>query len=186
MKRGLISAGAFLALLVIVAISRHAINSSTTTTTTTVPISNIPAACAAKDFTGTWANGEGAAGTIYASVTFQYNGTTTCSIDGTPQIVLYDENGEALPTNVVPATSTSANFSAPAANEPARTLTIKPGDTTNMAFWYSDVPSGTETSCPSATSMKVGLPAGPVSIIVTPPYALQPCDGGQLTVSPFY
>ena len=186
MKRGLISAGAFLALLVIVAISRHAINSSTTTTTTTVPISNIPAACAAKDFTGTWANGEGAAGTIYASVTFQYNGTTTCSIDGTPQIVLYDENGAALPTNVVPATSTSANFSAPAANEPARTLTIKPGDTTNMAFWYSDVPSGTETSCPSATSMKVGLPAGPVSIIVTPPYALQPCDGGQLTVSPFY
>lgn len=186
MSRGLKVAGLLVAVVIIFALSRHAIVGSNTTTTTSSSIVKGPAACVAKNFTGTWENGQGAAGTIYASASFQYNGTKTCTIKGTAQIVLYDANGQALPTNVVDATSTSANFSAPAANKPASLLTLQPGDTTSMSFWYSDVPTGTETTCPSATSMKVGLPKGLVSIVVTPPYALQPCDGGQLTVSPFY
>jgi len=47
------------------------------------------------------------------------------------------------------------------------------------------VPTG-NTACESAVTLSVQFVAGGAAVPVTPQYAVQPCDDGQLWVSPFY
>jgi len=185
----------FFAFVVIIGIVRYEATSkkttttSTSTSTTAVATSTIasnPTTCSPSNFTGQWENAEGAAGTIYASVTLTYQGSQPCQVEGYPHITLISSSGTALATTVTDATSTSANFSNAAANNPPSLVALSQGSTTSFSLWYSDVPTGSETACPSAGALAIGLPIGSNSISVTLPYAIQPCDVGHLTVSPFY
>jgi hypothetical protein len=62
---------------------------------------------------------------------------------------------------------------------------LNQNSTTNFSLAYSDVPTGA-TACESAVTLSIQFVAGGPAINVTPQYAVQPCNGGQIWVSPFY
>lgn len=198
MRRGLISVAIFVAFVAIFTLSRHAIHSSTTTTTTTAKIATttssttstapVSANCVASDFSGTYNEGEGAAGTIYASVTLTKTTAGTCTLKGWPILTLQDRLGALLKSTGVdvPSSSSGFQFVTPSqANAAPKTLTLSLNQTTNFSLAYSDVQSGT-TACESAVTISVQFASGGAAVTVTPTYVVQPCNNGQVWLSPFY
>jgi hypothetical protein len=200
-RRGLTSLAIFLAFVVIITVSRHVIDrpSSTTTTTTasvttttesatTTTTSAIAATtCQGSAFTGVFNEGEGAAGTIYASVTLTKQTAGTCAIKGWPILTLQGKSGAILPLSLVDQ-SGSANviqFSSAQANDAPTLLTMTNGSVTNFALAYSSV-STANTVCDNAVTVSVQFANGGASVPVTPPSPVQPCDNGKIWVSPFY
>ena len=202
MRRGLISVAVFVAFVAILALSRHAINSSSTTTapkSTTTTTTNATSStstttttdanddCQASDFSGVYNEGEGAAGTIYASITLTKTTAGSCTLKGWPILTLQSRQGALLSTSAVdvPSAGTGFQFFTMAANNAPTTLTIHDNATATFSLAYSDVQVGT-TACPSATTISVQLEQNGPTVTVTPQYAVQPCNGGQIWVSPFY
>jgi hypothetical protein len=196
-RRGLISVAIFVAFVAIFTLSRHAIHSSTTTTTTTETVTSTSnttsttlasAACNASDFSGVYNEGEGAAGTIYASVTLTKTTAGTCTLKGWPILTLQNRLGAILKSTGIdePSSANGFQFSTPAqANAAPKSLTLSMDGTTTFSLAYSDVQSGT-TACESAVTISVQFVAGGSAIPVTPAYAVQPCNNGQIWLSPFY
>ena len=183
----------FFAFVAIVTLSRHALDSSsstTTTTTTTTPVTSTSlagTACQATDFSGVYNEGEGAAGTIYASVTLTKSTTGSCTLEGWPLLTLQDKLGAILTSSTldVPASDNSFQFLTARANDPPATLTLSQNGTAEFSLAYSDVQTGT-TACPDAVTLSVQFVAKGSVIDVTPAYAVAPCNNGQVIVSPFY
>jgi hypothetical protein len=199
-RRGLISVGLFVAFVAILALSRHVVDSNSAattttttsrTTTTTTPTTTSTAAtsdaCVASDFSGAYNEGEGAAGTIYASVTVTKSTAGTCTLKGWPILTLQNRLGAVLPMTAinVPTVSSGFQFLSAQANAAPTTLTLQQNGTATFSLGYSDVPVGT-TACESAVTLSVQFVKGGAAIPVTPQYAVQPCDDGQLWLSPFY
>ncbi len=193
MRRGLISVAIFVAFVAIYALSRHVAGTSTTTTSTSTTSTSTTSttlastACQAGDFAGAYNQGEGAAGTIYASVTLTKSTAGSCTLRGWPRITLQDRLGAVLTSKVidVPSASNQFQFLATQANAAPTTLTLHQNGTTTFSLAYSDVQTGA-TACESAVTLSVQFVANGAAIAVTPQYAVQPCNGGQLLVSPFY
>ncbi len=194
MRRALISLGLFFAFAAIYTLSRHALVSTTTTTTSTSTTSTTSTTttlahttCSASDFSGVYNEGEGAAGTVYASVTLTKTTAGSCTLEGWPRLTLVDRLGAVLPAPAtdVPSAGTSFQFLNPPANAAPKSIRLAMNGTVNFAIAYSDVPTGTE-ACESAVTVSVQFIAGGAAIPVTPQYAVQPCDGGRLWVSPYY
>jgi hypothetical protein len=142
----------------------------------------------ASDFSGVYNEGEGAAGTIYASITLTKTTGGTCTLSGWPILTLQDRLGAVLKsTDVdVPSKTSGFQFLTPSqANAAPKTLTLSMSSTTTFSLAYSDVQSGT-TACESAVTVSVQFVSGGAAIPVTPQYAVQPCDNGQIWLSPFY
>jgi hypothetical protein len=197
-RRGLIAAGLLIAFVAILLLSRHVIDSNNTTTTTSTSTTTTTSAstttstaasdtCLANDFTGIYNEGEGAAGTIYASVTLTKTTGGTCTLKGWPILTLSNRLGAVLPSTAldVPSSGTGFQFLTPQANAAPATLTIQQSGTATFSLGYSDVQAGT-TACESAVTVSVQFVKGGDAIPITPQYAVQPCDGGQLWLSPFY
>jgi hypothetical protein len=198
-RRGLISLGLFVAFVAIFTLSRHVIdanNAATTTTTsstttTTEPTTSTTAVasdtCLATDFTGAYNEGEGAAGTIYASVTVTKTTAGSCTLKGWPILTLQNRLGAVLPMTAVdvPTASSGFQFLTAQANAAPATDTIQDNGTATFSLGYSDVQVGT-TACDSAVTISVQFAKGGASIPVTPQYAVQPCNDGQVWLSPFY
>jgi hypothetical protein len=196
-RRGLISVAIFAAFIAIFTLSRHAIDSTTTTTTTTTASTTtsstttttlVSASCVASDFSGIYSEGEGAAGTIYASISLTKTTGGTCTLNGWPILTLSDKLGAVLKSTGVdvPSKASGFQFLTPSqANVAPKTLTLSMNSTTTFSLAYSDVQSGT-TACESAVTVSVQFVTGGASIPVTPQYAVQPCDNGQIWLSPFY
>jgi hypothetical protein len=197
-RRGLTSLAIFLAFVIIITLSRHVIHSSTTTTTG-APVTTTTAAaatttsavaapiCQGSAFSGVFNEGQGAAGTIYASLTLTKRTAGTCSVKGWPILTLQDKTGAVLPLNLVDQTGKGnpIQFPVSKANDGATTLTLTNGSVTNFSLAYSSVPTA-NTVCDDAVTISVQFAAGGASLPVTPAYALQPCDNGKIWVSPFY
>jgi hypothetical protein len=199
-NRALKSLAIFAAFVAIYTLSRHVVHSTTTTTTTTASHSTTTSTtavtattlagntCLANDFSGVYNTGEGAAGTIYASVTLTKSTAGSCTLRGWPILTLQDRLGGLVTISPVDVPSSGNNFqflTPPQANHAATTLTIAHNDTTSFALGYSDVAVGTET-CASAVTVSVQFVKDGATVSLTPSYPVQPCDGGQIWVSPFY
>jgi len=197
-RRSLIVIAILIAFVAIIFLSRHVIHSSTTTTTTTVKVATTTssttsttlasAVCNASDFTGVYNEGEGAAGTIYASVTLTKTTAGTCTLKGWPTLTLQDRLGAVLKSTGVdvPSSASGFQFATPSqANAAPTALSLSLNDTTTFDLAYSDVQSGT-TACESAVSISVQFAPGGAAVPVTPAYAVQPCNNGQIWLSPFY
>jgi hypothetical protein len=200
-RRGVTSVAIFVAFVVILTLSRHIIDptSSSTTTTavarttttvatvTTTTTATSAAACPASAFTGVFNEGEGAAGTIYASVTLTKNAPGTCSIKGWPILTLQDKDGAVLPLTLVDESGSNSAIQFPAgkANDPPSPLALANGSVTNFSLAYSDV-STANTSCDNAVTISVQFATDGATVPVTPAYPVQPCDNGKIWVSPFY
>lgn len=143
--------------------------------------------CQGSAFTGVFNEGQGAAGTVYASVTLTKHTAGTCSIKGWPILTLQDKTGAVLPLNLVDqsGSNNAIQFSATKANEAPALLTLANGSATNFSLAYSSVQTA-NTVCDNAVTISVQFATGGASLPVTPAYPVQPCDNGKIWISPFY
>ena len=201
MRRGLTSVAIFVAFVVILTLSRHVIDSTsgttttihsnpvttTTVATTTTTSATTVTTCQGSSFSGLFNEGEGAAGTVTASITLTKDTTGTCVIKGWPILTLQDKSGAILPLNLVDESGHDnvIQFPDAKANEPPTALTMSNGSVTNFSLAYSDV-STANTVCDNAVTISVQFATGGSSVPVTPAYPVQPCDSGKIWISPFY
>ena len=127
-------------------------------------------------------SGSGAAGTIEMSVDLTNQSSSSCTLFGYPGMQLLDGSGNKLPTNVV--RGGGPQFGVPGADQGPATVVLAPQHTAAFSFSYSDVPVGTESSCPMSTSSLITPPGDLVSGTVA--LAISPCGGGTIHVSPVY
>jgi Protein of unknown function (DUF4232) len=151
-------------------------STSTSTTTSLAPLVQ----CAGGALTGRLASSQGAAGTIQAVVQLTNLAAVSCELLGYPSIVLLN-NASALTTTVILG---QASFSVAAANGAPKAQRVTPHGIASFMIQYSQIPTGTETTCPTATSFNAAVPASstPVNVVAR----LSPCDSGTVYVSPFY
>jgi len=135
-RRGITSAAIFVAFIVIITLSRHVIDqtSSTTTTVTTPPVTTTSVAattttaassattCQGSAFSGLFNEGEGAAGTVYASVTLTKRSAGTCSIKGWPILTLQDKSVQSCHS----ISSTRVAVITPFSSRPPRPTSRRP------------------------------------------------------------
>jgi hypothetical protein len=188
-KRALTLLAVFFAFVAIYAISRHSSTTSTTTTTTTAPATSSTTSpvttttCQGSDFRGVYNEGEGAAGTIEASVTLTKVTAGSCTVDGYPLLTLQDQSGAVFSSTT--SDQSPVQFPVAAANKPPTAHRVSDGASISFALGYSDVPVGSET-CPSAVTISVQFAKAGSTTTVTPSYPLQPCNAATIWVSPFY
>jgi hypothetical protein len=97
---------------------------------------------------------------------------------GYPGALLVSASGAQLPTRVVPGGSYSFTNLIP---EP---VVLAAGETAYFNLAYSDVPTGTETSCPTAAQIQLTPPGASDHDVVAVQF--QACNDGTLTVSPVF
>jgi len=198
-RRGLTSVAIFVAFVVILTLSRHIIDPSSSTTTTTASTTTTTVAttttspiatastCQGSAFTGLYNEGEGAAGTVYASVTLTKHTAGSCSIKGWPILTLQDKTGAVLDINQVNESGSNnpIQFTTAKANQPPSALTLTNGSTVNFSLAYSSVGTA-NTICDNALTISVQFAKGASTVPVTPAYPVQPCDNGKMWISPLY
>jgi hypothetical protein len=191
-RRGLVAGAILLAFAAFFELSRHTTSSTTSTSPTTIASSvttttSRDTTCTGADFTGAFNQGQGAAGTIFASVTLTKTSSGSCTVKGYPILTLQDNKGAVLALDQVNVDSNGApvQFQDAKANRPAEKLTLLKGSTAKFSLAYSQVPTGNAT-CESVVAMSVQFSASGTSVPVIPAYPLQPCNGGRLWISPFY
>ncbi|HEX3793712.1 MAG TPA: DUF4232 domain-containing protein [Acidimicrobiales bacterium] len=147
-----------------------------TTTTTAAPST----ACAL--VSGVAGQTQGAAGTIVGTVTLSPVGVSTCTLVGYPTLIRYSSTGAVVPVHVVDGLT--VNLSGPA-TQPAAQVTLTASQPAEFTFQYSDVQTGSETTCAASSTLAVVTPGQTKG---SAPFALamSPCSGGTVEVSPFY
>lgn len=148
--------------------------SSTTTSTAAV------AACS--QVTATAGQSQGAAGTIIGTITLTEVGSATCTALGYPSLTRFTAGGAPVPVTVVHGLT--VNLSGPAVQPPSP-VTLTSSQQGEFTYQYSDVPTGSETTCASSATLSVTVPGGSSG---SPPVALTmaPCNNGTVQVSPIY
>jgi Protein of unknown function (DUF4232) len=159
---------------------------TTTTTTTTVPTTassttttGVPT-CA--QVTATLGQTQGAAGTIIGTITVAEIGSGTCTIEGFPTLARFAAGGVAVPITVVDGLT--VNLSGPP-SQPPSVVTLTSTQHGEFTFQYSDVPTGSETSCASSIAVSVTTP-GATSASAQIPLTMAPCNNATVNVSPVY
>jgi hypothetical protein len=120
----------------------------------------------------------GAAGTIETTVVLTNTAPTTCILGGFVGLQMLAAGGGMLPTTVVRTGSYSFTAMAPT------TVTLASGQSVYFNIGYSDVPSGSQTSCPTSASLQVTPPNATDHLVI--PATLSPCGAGTLVVSPVF
>lgn len=159
--------------------------SSSTTTTTSAPAtttSTTAGTAACTHVTATPAQGQGAAGTITGFVTVTNTSTAPCTVNGYPTMALF--SGSGAPLTVTMVNGLSVTISTPA-NAPPSSFAVAPSAKAQFAYQFSDVPTGSHTSCATSESASVTMPG---SSSASPPFqlAIGPCNNGTIRVSPVY
>jgi hypothetical protein len=148
-----------------------------TTTPTAPPASGLPA-CATVIVTP--GKSQAVAGTIYGMVTLAAPDATPCTITGYPGLIRIDAAGSTVPITIVDGLTIGIRGLFERLPAP---VTLSPTQKAEFAYQYSDVPTGTETTCALSTALVVLLPG---SAAAAAPVALDmsPCSGAMVYVSP--
>jgi len=154
--------------------------STSTSASSTTTTAAAPTACT--HITASAGQGQGAAGTITGVITVTNTGPSTCTSDGYPKVALFSGSGAPLTVTIVNGLSVTLS---PAANAAPSSVAVAPSSTAQFSYQYSDVPVGTETSCPSSELATVTMP-GATSPSPTFAFAISPCNNGTIRVSPVY
>ena len=154
----------------------------TTTTTAASTTTSTAATSACSRITGSPGQGQGAAGTITGLVTVTNTGTSACTVNGYPTEALY--SGSGAPLTVTMVNGLTVTVSGPANAAPS-SFSLAPSATAQFAYQYTDVPVGSETSCPTSESASVTMP-GSSTASPTFQLAIGPCGNGTIKVSPVY
>jgi len=149
---------------------------ASSTTYTTTP--GGPTQCPTPKLAASIYGSSGAAGTIQETVALTSSAAAPCTLGGYPGLQMLSAAGAKLPTTVVRKGNYPFTAMAPT------TVTLAPGAAAYFNLGYSDVPSGTEVSCPASASLAVTPPNSYTSTSVAA--QLDPCDNGTITVSPVF
>lgn len=167
--------------------------STSTSTTTTVPPSTTTsttiattAACTGADLTGTIGAGQGAAGTVYATATLTNDSSAPCTIDGWPTLALL-AGSKSLDATTNDSSSAFASLGGVPTSPSS--ATIAPGGQVLFALAFTDVPTGSQSSCPNATTVlfTIAPSTASASLGLSDSDEISPC--GQpptVSVSPLY
>ena len=163
----------------------HATTSSSSPTTSAPSTTSttggaVPAAC--NHISAVSGQGQGAAGTITGTVTVTNAGSTPCTVNGYPTLALF--SGSGAPLTVTLVNGLTVSISAPADGAPTA-VNLAPSGTAQFAYQFSDVPVGSETSCPTSEAASVTMP-GATTASANFSLAIDPCDNGTVHVSPVY
>jgi hypothetical protein len=153
---------------------------STTAASTTSPTSAASTACTR--VTGSPAQGQGAAGTVTGVINVTNTSTSPCTVNGYPTMALFSGSGAPLTVTMVDGLSVTLSA---AANAPPSSFSVAPSSSAQFAYQFSDVPVGSETSCPTSESADVTMP-GATTASPTFQLAIAPCGSGTIRVSPVY
>ena len=173
------------------ACSSHAVRRATSTSTPAVtvpapPATSAPAssgatsssagttACSASALTGTVTGTQGGAGVLEVTVALRNGSGSSCTLHGYSGLQLVGSDGSQLVTSVRQGGPLSFESVAPS------TVTLAPGQDAYLNVGFSDVPTGSSASCPTATGLKLVPPGDSASVTVA--VQIQPC-GGVLTES---
>ena len=166
--------------------TRHRATTSTSSSTSTISASTTSstgvASPACSHIAATAGQSQGAAGTITGVVTVTNAGTAPCTVDGYPTVGLYSGSGAPLTVTMVNGLTVSIT---PQASAPPSSVTLAPSSAAQFAYQISDVPTGSETSCPMSEQATATMPGASGSS----PYfalAIAPCNNGTIRVSPVY
>jgi hypothetical protein len=149
---------------------------TTASTTTTTGIASCTQVSATPGQT------QGAAGTIIGTVTLAAVGAGSCTTEGYPNLTRYNSSGAVVPTTVVQGLTT--HIAGPPSQPPAL-ITLSAGQKAEFTFQYSDVVTGSETSCAVSSTLSVTTP-GATSPSSPVPLAISACNNGTVDVSPIY
>jgi len=121
--------------------------------------------------------GSGAAGQISYRLRVKNDSPVACFVSGLPNVLLLDQAGKDLPTNVSPARPGQAA---------AARIILQPGASAVAEARFSpDVPGGSEQTdgpCePKAYTLRVSFAGAPLDVPVTPPTPV--CERGTLSFS---
>jgi hypothetical protein len=142
------------------------------TSSTTVP------GCTGANYTLSILGTEGAAGTSEVTFGFRNTSSATCTLSGYPGVQLLGSGGADIATNTVEGGGESFTNFAPS------TVAVAGGATAFFNMGYSDVTTGTETSCPTATALQVTAPGTSSPLHVSGQFEV--CNGGTVNVSPVF
>lgn len=117
------------------------------------------------------------AGNVYAELGLTNRTGAACYLYGYVGMALLDAGGNQLPTRVV--RDTGSRF--PWAH--VGLLTLSPGATSPFWMHWEQVPTGTETSCPSAAGL-ILTPPDETTQLRLDNFRITACSGGELDVSP--
>jgi len=150
---------------------------SATTASTATPVPAGPDRCHTGGLQISFAGAQGAAGTIFD--TFRVTNTTQspCSLYGYVGMLMLDASGAPMPTRVVRnggMLSTQAG--------PSRFL-LQPGAAASFQAAWSDVPHGSETTCPQAARLEITPPDEFDHLVIPVNGWLAPCGGGEIDVA---
>jgi Domain of unknown function (DUF4232) len=152
-------------------------------TTTTVPqgatsTTTGTARCPTTGLAASIQGGSGAAGTNEVTMALTNRTSSTCILGGYPGLLMLNAAGAALPTSVVRKGTYGFTAMDPTV------VTLTPGGVAYVNLGYSDVPTGTETSCPSSTSLEITPPNATDHLTIAA--TLAPCGQGTIVVSPVF
>jgi hypothetical protein len=147
-------------------------STTTPTTSTTVP------GCTGANYTVKVLGTEGAAGTNEVTFGLRNTASATCTLFGYPGIQLVGAGGADIATDEVEGGSESfTDF--------ARTnVSVGPAATVYFNIGYSDVTTGTESSCPTTTAVQVIPPNTTTPLTVDGQFNV--CNAGTVDVSPVF
>jgi len=159
--------------------SRSSTPSSTSPSSTTTSAGT--AVC--HDVTAASTGSQGAAGTIVGTISLTNDEASTCTMMGYPTMALFGAGGTTI--TVTMEDGLTVDVSGPATQAPAL-VTLAPAAQAEFTYQYSDVPSGTETSCASSTMVGAVPPGATSGSSPQIALSLDPCDNGTIHVSPVY
>jgi uncharacterized protein DUF4232 len=141
------------------------------------PASASPSAapCSAGQLAGKVRQASGAAGTAAVSIAIRNISPASCALRGFPKLKLRNAAGP-LPTHVL-------HGGLAILEEPVTTVTLAPGHRASLLVAYSNIPTGSQTSCPHATRLVIILRHGQGRFSIA--FTGAPCNGGLLRESPF-
>jgi hypothetical protein len=152
----------------------HTVTAAPTTSTTSA------SACSASDLSASFdeVQGSAGAGQITYRLTVKNTGSSPCSVQGIPDVLLLGTSGAALPTSP----------SAEPGQGPGTSVVLQPGDSAGADARFSPDVNGTgdnqQGKCqPTATVLRVTIGGGSLDAPVQPPTSV--CERGSLHFRPF-
>jgi hypothetical protein len=148
--------------------------------TTTVPLSTTTTTpgCSGTNYSLSVLGTEGAAGTNEVTFGLRNTASVPCPLFGYPGLQLLGADGANLATNEVQGGGLSfTNFA-------RADVSVAPGATAYVNIGYSDVTTGTESSCPTATAIQIIPPNTTTELKVSGQFTV--CNGGTVNVSPVF
>lgn len=146
------------------------------TAVATTPSGGSSSACGGSALAGQVASTNGGAGHVQVVITLTNHSSAACAMDGYPALRLLGAGAQPLPTTVIHGGAMSF------ANRSPKPVQLAAGAVASFDIEYSDVPSGSETSCPQALALAVTPPGG-AGVVHVPLHAVA-CSHGTLHVSP--